>query len=384
MEWIYGGIFSLIIGLGVGLFIGRRLSSHPFQEAKESKVAFLTGFRYLLSNEPDRAIEAFMKAVSLDTDTVETYFALASLFRDKGEIERAIRIHQSIITRPHLEPEIRLQALYDLALDYKKAGLLDRAINTFKEVIRKDPAKKEAYLELANLYQSLKDWQAAYETIERLSKFTKEDYSLMLAHFLVEIGKKHQKEGNKKEAESFYKKAIKTNKKCTDAYLHLGDLYFEEKNFKKAFNIWENVIELTPEYSFLVYSRLEKHFSEIKDEKAFNKFIKIIEEKKERDIFSSIFIGKFCLIKKDLEKAKFYFNEVLEEEPSQPSASQFMAQILLEEGKTQEAIELLKKIPETLPKQIYQCSHCGYESIKLYWHCPKCGEWDTIKPKTKL
>ena len=240
MEWFVWIFPLLLITLIIGFFFGRRFSPKDIQEAKESKIAFLTGFRYLLSKESDRAIEAFMKAVSLDTETVETYFALASLFRDKGEIERAIGIHQSIITRPHLDETIRLQALYDLALDYKKAGLFDRAIDTLKEVIRRKPQKKEAYLELAHVYQVLKDWNSAYTIIHRLDKITGKDHSIMLAHFQTEIGKKLQIE-DKRRAEDAFKKAIKINKKCIDAYLHLGDLYLKQKNIKKALGVWEEV-----------------------------------------------------------------------------------------------------------------------------------------------
>ncbi|CAD7769463.1 MAG: Lipopolysaccharide assembly protein B [Candidatus Methanoperedenaceae archaeon GB50] len=381
MEWPVWIFPLLLITLIIGFFFGRRFSPKDIQEAKESKIAFLTGFRYLLSKESDRAIEAFMKAVRLDTETVETYFALASLFRDKGEIERAISIHQSIITRPRLDEAIRLQALYDLALDYKKAGLFDRAIDVFKEVIRRTPQKKEAYLELANVYQVLKDWAAAYTVIQRLDKITGEDHSIVLAHYQTEIGKKLQME-DKRKAEDAFKKAIKINKKCIDAYLHLGDLYFEQKNIKKALSIWEEVIKISPEYSFLVYSRLEKIISEIKEERVFRKFIQNLEKKRERDIYSALFISKYYLGGKNLEKAEAFVNEVLQKAPTSVGARQLLSQIFLEKGEVQKAISLLTQISQNLlPQKSYQCSQCGYEATKLSWWCPQCQRWDTIKPK---
>ena len=381
MEWFVWIFPLLLITLIIGFFFGRRFSPKDIQEAKESKIAFLTGFRYLLSKESDRAIEAFMKAVSLDTETVETYFALASLFRDKGEIERAIGIHQSIITRPHLDETIRLQALYDLALDYKKAGLFDRAIDTLKEVIRRKPQKKEAYLELAHVYQVLKDWNSAYTIIHRLDKITGKDHSIMLAHFQTEIGKKLQIE-DKRRAEDAFKKAIKINKKCIDAYLHLGDLYFKQKNIKKALGVLEEVIEIAPEYSFLVYSRLGKIVYEIKKERAFKKFIQSLEKKRERDIYSSLFIAKYYLGEKNLEKAEAFVNEVLQKVPTSVGARQLLSQIFLEKGETSKTINLLVQISQNLlPQKIYQCSQCGYEASKLSWWCPQCQQWDTMKPK---
>jgi len=389
MPWpYYSSLFLalfLLLGLMIGVFIGRYFSPKHVKEAKESKVAFLSGFRYLLSNEPDRAIEAFTKAVSLDTETIETYFALANLFRDKGEIERAIRIHQSIITRPHLDSSIRLQALYDLAIDYKKGGFFDRAINTFKEVIRREPHKKEAYLELAQLYQVLKDWESAYEVIEQLRKITKGDYSLMLAHFQTEIGKQLQAEGKIDEAEKRLKKAIKIDKKCVDAYLHLGDLYLERGDMKKALNIWREIIDLTPEYSFLVYSRIERLSPGPEKKEIFRKFIKELEKKKNKDIFSSLFIAKYYLVEKDLEKAKQLLTAALEKVPSHLTARQLLAQVYLEEGKTKEAIELLRQLSkDLLPQKIYQCFQCGYEATELSWKCPQCQEWDTMRPKIEI
>ena len=381
MEWPVWIFPLLLITLVIGFFFGRRFSPKDIQEAKESKIAFLTGFRYLLSKESDRAIEAFMKAVRLDTETVETYFALASLFRDKGEIERAISIHQSIITRPRLDEAIRLQALYDLALDYKKAGLFDRAIDIFKEVIRRNPQKKEAYLELANVYQVLKDWDSAYAVIHRLDKITGKDHSIMLAHFQTEIGKKLQME-DKRRAEDAFKKAIKINKKCIDAYLHLGDLYLKQKNIKKALGVWEEVIKISPEYSFLVYSRLGKIISEIKEERAFKKFIQTLEKKRERDLYSSLFIVKYYLGEKNLEKAEAFVNEVLQKVPASVVARQLLSQIFLEKGETLKAINLLVEISQNLlPQKIYQCSQCGYEASKLSWWCPQCQQWDTMEPK---
>ena len=373
---------ALLFALILGILVGKRLTPRHIKETKESQIAFLTGFRYMLSNEPDRAIESFMRAVRFDTDTIETYFALANLFRDKGEIGRAIRIHQSIITRPHLDASVRLQALYDLALDYKKGGFLDRAINTFREVIRRAPYKKEAYLELAEIHQTLKDWEAAFKVIEKLGKMTKEDYSLILAHFKTEMGKKLQAEGKKDEVEKHYKKAIKINEKCVDAYLHLGDLYFERGDIKKAIKTWAKAIAVSPEYSFLALARLEKHLSEIKEQKVFEKFINELEKQPERNIFAAIFLARYYLSEKKLNEARECLLAALEKMPSHIVARQLLAQTYLEEGDTEKAIEVLEQISkEALPQNIYQCTYCGYEASELSWKCPQCQKWDTMQPK---
>ena len=167
-----------------------------------------------------------------------------------------------------------------------------------------------------------------------------------------------------------------------DSYLHLGDLYFEQKNIKKALSIWEEVIKIAPEYSFLVYSRLGKIISEIKEERVFKKFIQTLEKKTERDFYSSLFIAKYYLGEKNLEKAEAFVNEVLQKVSTSVVACQLLSQIFLEKGETSKAISLLVQISQNLlPQKIYQCSQCGYEASKLSWWCPQCQRWDTIKPK---
>jgi len=370
---------SAIMGFIVGLKWPKKKNT-IFSD--EGKIAFLRGFRYLLSNEPDRAIEAFTKAVRLDTETVETYVALGNLFRDKGEFERSIGIRQNIMTRPHLDKQIRLQALYDLAIDYKKGGFIDRAIETFKEVIRQDPKRADAYLELAYLYQEIKDWEHAYKHVKQLANVTKNDYSLMLAHFKTEMGKVSQKE-DLGMAEKLYTEAIKINKRCVDAYLHLGDLYLIRENTKKALSIWLEVIKNASDYAFLVYRRIEEHLDRLRADKALEKLIEYLEKMGKRDVLSCLILARYYHGKGHLNQAKKHLEEALTQAPQHSSARQLLAQILLEEGKTEAALTEIKNLAKiAVLEKTFQCNQCGYEAHKLSWKCPQCGNWDTIKPKT--
>jgi lipopolysaccharide biosynthesis regulator YciM len=378
---LLGAVCSLsaMMGLVIGLKWPKRKNTIS---SDESKIAFLKGFRYLLSNETDRAIEAFTKAVRLDTETIETYVALGNLLRDKGEFERAIRIRQNIMTRPHLDKQIRLQALYDLAIDYKKGGFVDRAVESFKEIIRQDPKRADAYLELASLYQEIKDWEAAYKYIEQLANFTKNSYSLMLAHFKTEMGKVSQKE-DLGMAEKLYREAIKIDKRCVDAYLHLGDLYLMEENTKKALSVWLEVIKNASDYAFLVYRRIEEHLDKLQADKALEKLIEYLKKMESHDVSSCLILARYYHRKNRLDLAKNYLEEALRQAPQHSSARQFLAQILLEEGKMEAALAEIKSLVKiAILEKSFQCSQCGYKAHKLSWKCPQCGNWDTIKPKT--
>jgi lipopolysaccharide biosynthesis regulator YciM len=150
----YFSVILVLVGLFLGLIIGGWFSSKLTtigpkvkRDSKES-TAFLMGINYLLSNDHDHAIEEFTKAVQINSNTVETYIALGNLFRSKGEVGRAIRIHNSIILRPTIDREIKIQALYNLGLDFKKAGFIKRAISSFEEVIDNDSSMLDAYIQL--------------------------------------------------------------------------------------------------------------------------------------------------------------------------------------------------------------------------------------------
>ena len=252
---------GLIIAFGFGLILGaalRRAGGKKGQsDGARGDKAFLKGIHYILSNDHDHAIEEFTKSVQVNSDTIETYVALGNLYRSKGDIDRAIRIRRSIILRPNLDPHIRLRALVDLGYDYRKGGFLNRSLTTFLQVIEQDPLNAEVLEELEKLYEEMKDWDKAFKTRQKISRLSKGDHKNIMAHHLVESGKAHQQGGDLGKAKSFYQKAISTHKECVDAYLHLGDLHFQNGEFKKAISTWEKIILVSPRFTFLAYGRLE-------------------------------------------------------------------------------------------------------------------------------
>ena len=160
------------IGLLVGAVIGRVLprKENAPKDLHQGRNGFYKSLNYILSNEHDKAIEEFTRMVEVDSDTVEVYLGLGSLFRSKGELGRAIRIHQSIIVRPSLDKKIKVQAYFDLGLDYQMAGLFDSAIETFQSVIKLDPHHLKAYQHLEKIYEDEKSWDKAFETQKQIKK----------------------------------------------------------------------------------------------------------------------------------------------------------------------------------------------------------------------
>ncbi|MEA2040029.1 MAG: tetratricopeptide repeat protein [Thermodesulfobacteriota bacterium] len=376
-------LLGIIAGFGLGLIIGARVRG--VKEAKVKSIAsngdkaFFKGIRYILSNDHDHAIEEFTKSVQLNSETIETYVALGNLYRSKGDIERAIRIRQSIILRQNIDEKIRIEALFDLGLDYRKGGFLSRALETFLRVAQADTSNVRTLKEIEKIYEELKDWENAFRTRQKIAKLAKGDHQNILAHQLVEIGKIYQEKGDLTKAKSFYNKAISAHTECVDAYLHLGDLYFGKQEYRKAISIWKKVVEVSPRFTFLAYSRLEGAYSRMKDLKPVGDFLKECA-KSDSDAFTHMALARYMYNENDVEGALEEIATVLEIAPSFWEARRFKGEILLSLSKEKDALVEYGEIVEhvNMPYLRFQCSQCGFQSSELQWQCPQCRNWDTI------
>ncbi len=381
-------LVEILIGvacLAVGYFLGRLDWSgeggRPMMRRGKAQegLAYIKGVNYILSDAPDLAIEEFIKAVQINSETVETYLALGSLFRSKGDVTRAIRIHQGIICRPQLEPKILLQALYDLGLDYRKAGLLDRAVTTFQDLISRDGKMLPAYIQLEELFEESKDWEAAFQVQERISKLRKSDDAHVLAHLMTEMGKVHMAKGDVKAARGAFRKAIGIDSKCVDAYLHFGDLHAQEGQDAKAVGMWKKVMEVAPAMTFLAYPRLEHAFYRMGQ-------VGVLEEllrrsgAGEEDLFTQVFLARHLRKKGETGEAIRTLKGILDQRPDSREARRELIEVYLGEGMKDEAIGEFGRLLETLSVEDrhFQCRMCGYRNEQLLWKCPQCQRWDTM------
>lgn len=381
------GIILLLTGffagfVMAGFFSFGKKTKNGTAERKDSS-AYLKGINYILSNEPDRAIEEFSKAVKINSDTVETYMALGNLFRSKGEVGRAIRIHQSIIVRPNIDQKTKIQATYDLSLDFKKAGFVKRAINSFEEVVAMDGRHLDAHMQLLELYEDIRDWEKAYHSQLRISKLRKSDDSNILAHHQTELGKILEEQGQNAAAKKAFRKAVSLDNKCVDAYLHLGDLLFSEGNYRKAISTWKSVMVIAPRLTYLAYPRLEDAYFKLNQFGEIERILRENSKKNYNDIHTHLALAEYLYKKSMIDEAVGEMKIVLDLRPSHIRARQQLGKYLMEQGKESEAIgvyqELLKNFP--FSEKNYQCSECGYESKELLWKCPQCRRWDAIKEK---
>jgi lipopolysaccharide biosynthesis regulator YciM len=370
---------AFIAGFLIDRFSRSRHAEKLRKKLDRGDKAFFQGIQHILSNEPDQAIEQFTKSVKINSDTIETYVALGHLYRSKGDIERAIRIRQGIILRPNLDKEVRLRAIFDLGLDYRKGGFLNRAISAFQEVLEDDPNNIEALEQTERIYEDMYDWEKAFKMRESISKLVKGDHRHILAHQKTELGKVQERNGDRARAEKSYKKAISIFDKCVDTYLHLGDLYFSQQDRQKALSTWKRLVDVAPQFTFLAYNRLEKAYSTMKNLKGVEDFLKD-SARKNSDSFTNLALAKYLYNKGETDSALDELNQTIKLAPSFLNARKVIGEILFKEGRNEEALEAYKDLLVILdfPYLKFQCSNCGYIPDELVWKCPQCLKWDSI------
>lgn len=383
-------LLLIAAALVVGFLLGRAGHEKPAAALSRrdrvvgrspSDDAFMKGLTHLMADHTDQAIEEFTRAVTLNSETVETYVILGNLFRQKGEIERAVRIRQSIIARPQLEPAVRLQALYDLGLDYRKGGLYNRATEAFQEVLAMDASQEEALQQLVSLYEETRDWENAFEALKRLDRLTRADSRRILAHYKTERGKELMAAGQLDRAEESFNQAMSIDKSCLDAYLHLGDLELARDRRRKALNIWRKAARLAPEHAHLVVRRVAGAETAL-GEKAVRGFLQEIDPE-HSSVTTLLALAEFFHRNDQDDRAQELMSLAVTKNPRMLDAHRLLGETLLAKGEREAAIkayaELLKQIDGDWAS--YQCEQCGFVSAQLTWKCPRCHGWDTMSPR---
>jgi lipopolysaccharide biosynthesis regulator YciM len=374
-----GVVCGLLGGWILGSLAARRRKAKPGTLSREGDEAFFKGIQYILSNDHDQAIEEFTKSVQINSDTIETYVTLGNLYRSKGDIDRAIRIRQSIILRPHTSEQIKLRALIDLGTDYRKGGFLNRALEVFQEVLQKQPSNLETLGELEKIYEEMKDWGNAFAVRQRIARLVKGDHSHILAHHQAEMGKDCLEKGDVSRGKSCLRSAISIDENCIDAYLHLGDLHFARQEYKQAIATWKRVVEISPQFTFLAYRRLEGAYAQMKNLKPVGDFLKDCAQLSS-DPFTHMALARYLFNEKDIHGALKELRSALDLDPAFWEARKFMGEILLANGMNDQALQSYQDLIPHLdvPYLKFQCRNCGFRPAELQWQCPQCRQWDTI------
>ena len=350
------------------------------QVIKESRVvpnSYFRGLNYLLNEQPDQAIEAFLEVARLDPDTLELHFALGSLFRRRGELDRAIRIHQNLVERSDLKQDRRLKALYELGQDFLKAGLLDRAEDIFKK-LESGPHVLDAVRHLLDIYVLEKDWTQAIATAERLEKLGSPCQKADTAHYCCELALNDMLRKDVESARKHLDEALAINRKAVRASQLQGDLAVQLGDDEAAITHWRQVEQQNVAYLPIMAERLLKAYHRLgRLEEGIELLKGYLARQPSPDLFHILFNA--VAEHQGWARAEQLAAESLKQQPSLRVLDDYLQARASDAGAGLE----LKMTQDLVHRQVsrlafYQCTHCGFKSRQFFWQCPACATWDGI------
>ncbi len=375
LTWILLGL-PMAFGLG---WLASRLDLRQLRIAnRQAPRAYFKGLNYLLNEQQDQAIDAFIEAVQNDPDTSELHFALGNLFRRRGEYDRAVRVHEHLLSRADLSNADRQRAQHGLALDYLKAGLLDRA----EEALRKlEGTTYEGQARLARLaiYERSREWPEATLVAQLLEKSGEANFSVRMAHYQCELAREAVQQGDSAKALQLLQRAIIDSPDAARPRILLGQLQLAQGQSHAAFETLKTLFEKTDASAPLAASSLAKaaqaaHLSAI----AFHVLEAHYAKQPCIDVLEAMASLEAAEPSGQAASHQRYLDH-LQKHPSLMAASRWLNGQAQQEplpAPVQKALE-----QATRPLARYRCAACGFEAKEHFWHCPGCQAWDSYPPR---
>ncbi len=344
---------------------------------------YVVGLNYLLNEQADKAVDIFIKLLEVDSDTVETHLALGSLFRRRGEVDRAIRVHQNLIARPQLSLIQRKEALMALGLDYMSAGVFDRAERIFLEVVELGGSKETSSLQgLLAIYQQEKAWENALDVIKKLELSTGTSFHIQAGHYYCEMAVHALKNNSKDRAMYCIKQAMSVDAESVRASLMNADLEIKEGRFKQAIRSLKRIPQQDAEYLSEIIEPLVTCHRALD---SMPECIHYLEQTlAEHPRASVIFvIAEHLRNTKNMDAAVDFVAEKLSKHPSIKGLNKLIYWHLeTANGRVRDKLQMLYDITSKFldNKPIYRCGQCGYSGKNLHWLCPSCKQWGKMKP----
>ncbi|MFV0547766.1 MAG: lipopolysaccharide assembly protein LapB [Limnobaculum xujianqingii] len=378
-------LFLLLpVAAAYGWYMGRRgVQQERQQEANKLSRGYVDGVNFLLSNQQDKAVDLFVDMLKEDGGAFEAHLTLGNLFRSRGEVDRAIRIHQSLIESASLTFEQRLLVTQQLGWDYMAAGLYDRAEQMFIQLIDEADFRVPALKQLLIIYQATSDWQQAIEMAEKLVKAGKDEFRLEIAHFYCELALQAMGSEDLDKAMGLLKKAASADKNCARVSIMSGRIWIARGDDIKAINELERVIDQDKDFVSETIGMLYECYQRLQQPERWIEYLKrCVAENTGSE--AELRLADMLEQTEGRDVAQTYINRQLQLHPTTRGFYRLMDYQLAEaeEGRAKESLIVLR---EMVGEQIrirprYRCEKCGLTANSLYWHCPSCRAWSTVKP----
>lgn len=376
-------IVLFLVSIGIAWYLGYR--ARPKVKASRKVTLprdYLLGLNCLLNEETNKAVDIFIKMLEVDSDTVETHLAVGKLFRRRGEVDRAIRIHQNLIARPQLEKLHREQCLLALGQDYLSAGMLDRAERIFQDLINTKSHSAQALRSLIDIYQQEKAWEKAIDAATKYEMVTKQNMQSIIAQHYCELGEFAFNKKNYETAKLQLEKAITADHTCVRASLLLAKVNMALADYKTALANLKNIKDQNPDYLSEAIDLLASCYEKLNREDELVVYLKGLLDEHPRVPVVLILAERIRQWKGDKVAAHFVADYV-RRYPSLRGLSLFInLYISSAEGRAKEDLQILQNLMKKVlsHKPEYQCNSCGFSGKTLHWQCPGCKKWNTIAP----
>ena len=368
LQWL---LLALPVAFALG-WIGSRFDMRQWKrEQKSSPKAYYKGLNLLLNEQQDKAIDAFIEAVQGDADTTELHFALGNLFRRRGEFERAVRVHQHLMQRADLSATERERALNALAQDYMKAGLFDRAEESYR-ALEGTPFEAEARLALLQLHERSRDWRAAIDDASKLESAGAGSFASRIAHHWCELAQEADERGDADAAEAALTRARDIAPASPRSWVQAGQRLAAAGRHAEALAAWTALRERHPSAFTLVaeaYARSAQAAGRADD--ALNVLRAMQTERPALDLVKAI-----DLLDTDAARTRERHAEHLAQQATLSSAAAVLRDTAATPAAAIAAIE-----HAALSLQRYRCAACAFESQRWFWQCPGCLSWDSYPPQ---
>ncbi len=386
-----GVLLAVLVALLVGLAAGKAWERYKLVQGRwidrrrgRHSPHFILGLNHLVAGQVDLAIEQLEKAAAVDPDGLELRLVLGNLYREKGQVGRAVQEHQSLLQRPGLHKVEHANVLLCLGLDYRRGGFVDRAVAAFADVLKLDPENEAALVNLEKLQEDQHQWQEAYVTRSRLARIVgapdQPKSQSILAFLENELGLQAMKDGRLDEAARRFEAAIDLDRGVIPAYLHLGDVLVDQGDLAGAVAIWERSIDVAPDRAYLALERLERAYAKTGVEHRFADLCRKLTLANPREWRARMALARHLSAANQLDRAVELLFDALVHNPHAIAIHQAIWNTLslldLPQHLVARYIEITRQSVFYLDPHV--CLRCRYRSTELLWQCPHCHEWNTF------
>lgn len=384
MEFEYWWLLALPLFFALGWLAARMDLKQLLTESSALPTAYFKGLNFLIKEQHDKAIEAFMEAVKINSESLELHFALGSLFRLRGEMDRAIQLHHNLLERPQLSELQRHAIMAELAQDYLKAGLYDRAEDLFRALCASSTYRLPALRALLDIYIRERDWQRAIDTARELEQQSGVPFHKEIAQFYCELAVAAAGSGDIPQSRQLLERALEANRECVRATLMLGDQRAAAGDYQEAIRIWRRIEQQQPKSLGLAGARLLEAFGRLERAQEGLQLLRSWMEKYRLPSLLNV-VYEATLAQQGVDAAAALARAELASKPSLNVLDRLLQARAMAHDAAQEDLALMQNTVHHFlgSSRSYCCDQCGFRARQYYWQCPGCNSWESFPPEPK-